>query len=121
MTRPRSPTWPVEIVTNCKYLGTIIDNKLDWSPNTDAYCKNVNQRMYLLRKLEKFQVDKKSWLASKTDKQTIIQSAMLYNQECYFGSSKKADTERLVKVARTAAKTVRRRQQRQVPSTEVLL
>ena len=32
---------------------------------------------------------------------------MLYNQECYFGSSKKADSERLVKVARTAAKTVR--------------
>ena len=38
--------------------------------------------------------------------QTIIQSAMLYNQVCYFGNSKKADTERLDKVARTVAKTV---------------
>ena len=38
--------------------------------------------------------------------QTIIQSAMLYNQVCYFGNSKKADTERLDKVARTAAKIV---------------
>ena len=27
---------PVEIVTNYKYLGTIIDNKLDWSPNIEA-------------------------------------------------------------------------------------
>ena len=38
--------------------------------------------------------------------QTIIQSAMLYNQVCHFGNSKKADTERLDKVARTAAKIV---------------
>ena len=27
---------PVEIFTNFKYLGTIIDNKLDWSPNIEA-------------------------------------------------------------------------------------
>ena len=32
---------------------------------------------------------------------------MPYNQVCYFGNSKKADTERLDKVARTAAKIVR--------------
>ena len=31
---------------------------------------------------------------------------MPYNQVCYFGNSKKADTERLDKVARTAAKMV---------------
>ena len=30
----------------------------------------------------------------------IIQSAMLYNQVCYFGNSKKTDTERLDKVAK---------------------
>ena len=43
---------PVEIVTNYKYQGTIIDNKLDWSPNTEACCKKANQRMYFLRKLK---------------------------------------------------------------------
>ena len=48
--------------------------------------------------MKQFQVDKKSWLAS------IIQRAMLCNQVCYFDNSKKADTERLDKVARTAAK-----------------
>ena len=31
---------------------------------------------------------------------------MFYNQVCYFGNSKKADTERQDKVARTAAKMV---------------
>ena len=49
---------PVETVTNYKYLGTIIDNKLDWSPNIEACCKKANQCMYFLRKLEQFKVDK---------------------------------------------------------------
>ena len=94
---------PVEIVTNYKYLGTIIDNKLDWSPNIEACCKKANQRMYFLRKLKQFKVDKNILVCFY---QTIIQSAMLYNQVCYFGNSGKADTERLDKVARTAAKIV---------------
>ena len=80
----------MEIVTNCKYLGTIIDNKLDWSPNTDACCKKVNQRMYFLRKLKQFQVDKKILVHFY---HIIIQSVMYYNQVCNFGNSKKADME----------------------------
>ena len=59
--------------------------------------------MYFLRRLKQFKVDK-NILARFY--QTIIQSAMLYNQLCYFGNSKKADTERLDKAARTAAKIV---------------
>ena len=93
---------PVETVTNYKYLGTIIDNKLDWSSNIEACCKKANQRMYFHRKMKQFQVDKKSWLAST--RRCIIQSAMLCNQVCYFDNSKKADTERLDKVPGTTAK-----------------
>ena len=94
---------PVEIVTNYKYLGTIIDNKLDWSPNTEACCMKANQRMYFLRKLKQFKVDKNILVRFY---QTVIQSTMFYNQVCYLGNSKKADTARLDKVARTAAKIV---------------
>ena len=49
---------PVEI-TNYKYLGTIIDNKLDWLPNIEACCKKANQRMYFLRKLKQFKIEMK--------------------------------------------------------------
>ena len=94
---------PMEMVVNYKYLGTIIDNKLDWSSNIEACCKKANQCMYFLRKLKQFKVDENILACFY---QTIIQSAMLYNQVCYFGSSRKADTERLDKVARTAAKFV---------------
>ena len=47
---------PVEI-TNYKYLGTIIDNNLDWSPNIEACCKKANQRMLS-------RLTRRSWLAS---------------------------------------------------------
>ena len=50
---------PVEMVANYKCLGAIIDNKLDWPSNTEVCCKKENQRMYFLRKLKQFQVDKK--------------------------------------------------------------
>ena len=56
-----------------------------------------------VRKLKQFKVDKNILVCIY---QTIIQSAMLYNQVCHFGNSKKADTERLDKVARAAAKIV---------------
>ena len=37
-----------EIVENYKYLGTIIDSKLDWTSNIQASCKKANQHMYFL-------------------------------------------------------------------------
>ena len=59
--------------------------------------------MHFLKKLKQFQVDENILIGFY---QTIIRSAKLYNQVCYFGNSKKAGTERLNKVARTVAKIV---------------
>ena len=39
---------PVEMVENYKYLGTIINSKLDWTSNIQASCKKANQHMYFL-------------------------------------------------------------------------
>ena len=49
----------VETVSSYKYLGTTFDDKLKWSDNTDDIVKKCNQRMYFLRKLNSFGVDKK--------------------------------------------------------------
>ena len=50
-----------------------------------------NQCICFLRKLKRFQVDKKIMAHFY---QTIIQSAMIYYyQVCYFGNFKKADIE----------------------------
>ena len=62
-----------------------------------------NQCICFLRKLKRFQVDKKIMAHFY---QTIIQSAILYNQVCYFGSSRKVDIEQLDEATRTAANIV---------------
>ena len=48
----------VEIVTKYKYLGTVFDNKLRWDDNTEVIVKKCQQRLYFLRKLNSFCVDK---------------------------------------------------------------
>ena len=47
------------IVETYKYLGVIIDNKLNWQPNTEAVIKKVQSRMHCLRKLRSFEIDQK--------------------------------------------------------------
>ena len=39
-----------------KYLGTILDDKLDWSVNAESLLKKGNQRMYFMKKLKSFNV-----------------------------------------------------------------
>lgn len=48
----------VECVQSYKYLGTIIDSKLSFEGNCEAVCKKGHQRMFFLRKLCKFHIDK---------------------------------------------------------------
>ena len=49
---------PVEVVSNFKYLGTLIDNKLSFSDNSDLISKKSQQCLYLLRKLRSFDVSR---------------------------------------------------------------
>ena len=49
---------PVEVVSNLKYLGTLIDNKLSFSDNSDFIYKKPQQRLYLLRKPRYFDVSR---------------------------------------------------------------
>jgi len=47
----------VQTVSEYKYLGTIIDNRLTWNSNTDAVYKKCQQRLYFMRKLRSFNVN----------------------------------------------------------------
>ena len=81
----------VETVTQYKYLGTIINNKLNWSDNIQSLKVKAHKRLYFLRKLREFGVNTtmmrlfydsiiKSvvkfcmllWFSSLTQKQMII-------------------------------------------------
>ena len=55
----RIKTEDVESVKTFKYLGTVLDSNLSFTTHFDTVCKKVNQRMYLIRKIKTFDVDKK--------------------------------------------------------------
>ena len=48
----------IEQVDSYKYLGVIIDNKLKWDKQAKEVSKKINKRMFFLRKLNYFHVDK---------------------------------------------------------------
>ncbi|TWW67277.1 hypothetical protein D4764_02G0003180 [Takifugu flavidus] len=61
--KSKSPPFPlcisgkdVEIVPSYRFLGVQLDNKLEWSTNTDAVYKKAMSRLYFLRRLRSFSV-----------------------------------------------------------------
>ncbi|KAJ8272962.1 hypothetical protein GJAV_G00095560 [Gymnothorax javanicus] len=65
--RSKPPCQPVclrgettEVVQNYRYLGVVLDNKLDWSANTDALYKKGQSCLFFLRRLKSFDVCKSS-------------------------------------------------------------
>ncbi|MEJ4599799.1 DUF1891 domain-containing protein, partial [Enterococcus faecium] len=46
----------IEVVHTYRYLGVLVDDKLDWSPNTDALYRKGQSRLFFLRSLRSFDV-----------------------------------------------------------------
>ncbi|XP_051788716.1 uncharacterized protein LOC127529381 [Erpetoichthys calabaricus] len=104
--RPRPLMDPVIIKGDCvqrvqtyKYLGVQLDDKLDWTVNTDALCKRGQSRLYCLRRLASFNICNKMLQMSY---QTVVASALFYAVVCWGGSIKKRDASRLDKLVRKA-------------------
>lgn len=87
---PIQPIWiegdKVETVTSYKYLGVVLDNKLDWSENTTFLHKKSQTRMYFLRRLASFNICTK---LLNMFYQTVIASALMYAVVCWCSTSKK--------------------------------
>ena len=47
----------VERVTDYKYLGVIFDEKLDWIKNSEKVQSKVNQRVYFMYQVSKYNID----------------------------------------------------------------
>ncbi|KAI3357209.1 hypothetical protein L3Q82_015668 [Scortum barcoo] len=78
----------VEVVHTYKYLGVQLDDKLDWTANTDALCRKGQSRLYFLRRLASFNMCKK---LLQIFYQSVVASALLYAVVCWGGSLKKKD------------------------------
>ncbi|KAI3363177.1 hypothetical protein L3Q82_011547 [Scortum barcoo] len=86
----------VEVVHTYKYLGVQLDDKLDWTANTDALCRKGQSRLYFLRRLASFNICKK---LLQIFYQSVVASALLYAVVCWGGSLKKKDAARLDKLS----------------------
>ena len=97
----------VEKVDTFKYLGTVLDSNLNFSGHVDHVCKKANQRMYLIRKLKTFDVDKQ---ILETIYRSIVESIMTFNIITFYGYLSVKDKARLNRIVNIASKVVGQKQ-----------
>ncbi|KAG5262251.1 hypothetical protein AALO_G00293860 [Alosa alosa] len=89
-----------------KYLGIHLDNKLDWSVNTEALYKKGQSRLYFLKRLRSFNVcSKLLWMFY----QSVVVSVLFYavlNACNYLALFSSSDTQVIAEIV-SAPKTWR--------------
>ena len=84
--RSRPPLQPInirgkdiEVVRTYKFLGMHLDDKLDWSANTDALYKKGQCRLFFLRRLGSFDVCREMLVMFY---QAVMASVLFYAAVC---------------------------------------
>ena len=91
----------VEIVNEYKYLGTIIDNQLNWSSNIRQLYSKCQQRLYFLRKLNEFHIDHTIMHLFYT---SVIQSIFAFCILVYYGNASSRDIHKVHRIIKQAQK-----------------
>ncbi len=73
----------VECLDSYKYLGTTIDNRLCFDVNSGVLCKKGHQRLYCLRKLRSFNVDR---TMMELFYKSYIEPVLSFSISCWFGN-----------------------------------
>ena len=82
----------IERVESYKYLGVTLDNVLNWNPHFMTLLKKLNTRLYFLRKLNSFHVDKTLlWTFYKAVAESVICFALI----CWGGNSNRFLTNKI--------------------------
>ena len=93
----------VERVSEYKYLGTLIDNKLSFDQNTDSIHKKCRQRLYILYSLRSLRVDAK---ILQRCYEAFIMSVLSFSLVCWYGCLNERQKRRLNGNVRLCAKIV---------------
>ena len=91
----------VETVKTYKYLGRIIDEKLNGSANIEKVYKKANQRMYFVRKLKKCSIDKS--IMSMFYK-SVVESILNFCLLNWYGSSSSEARSKVKRIVTSARK-----------------
>ena len=89
----------VEEVEDYRYLGVVIDNRLDWKSNTEAVYKTGMSRLYFLRKRRSFNVCSKML---EIFHQSVVASVVFFAAVCCGSSIRASDTNRLDEIIKKA-------------------
>uniref|UniRef100_A0AAX7TRP8 Carbohydrate deacetylase n=1 Tax=Astatotilapia calliptera TaxID=8154 RepID=A0AAX7TRP8_ASTCA len=90
----------IEAVDSYRYLGVHLNNRLDWTHNSDALYRKGQSRLYLLRRLRSFGVEGP---LLKKFYDSVVASAIFYGVVCWGGSISAGDRKRLNRVIRRAS------------------
>ena len=93
----------VEQVDSFRYLGLTIDKKLTFDDHVKNVHRSCQSRLYLLRQLRSFRIDKK---IMKVTYETLIESLLTYCCMCYYGNLSLKNKNTLIKVANMASKII---------------
>ena len=97
----------VERVTEYKYLGTILDYKLNFDANTNSINKKCQSRIYCLQKLRKLNVDK---VILQNFYRAFIESVLTFGFICWYGSLSVSNKKVLQRVVKVCEKVVGEKQ-----------
>ena len=108
--RKRKPPTPItiqgveiETVDSYKFLGVHINNKLDWSDNTEALYRKSQSRLFFLRRLRSFDVCGR---LLRTFYLSVVASTLFFAGACWGGGIKAGESNRLNKLVRKASSVV---------------
>ncbi|KAI4903986.1 hypothetical protein NFI96_007177 [Prochilodus magdalenae] len=90
----------VEMVRSYKFLGVHLDERQDWSVNTDSVYKKAQSRLYFLRRLRSFRICQKLLLMFY---QSVVASVLFYAVVCWGGSISRKDAGRCDRLVRKAS------------------
>ena len=94
---------PVDICQQVKYLGVIIDDRLNWTSHIDYVVSKCHQRMYFLRLLSSFNV---SSTILRTFYHSFIESVVSYNIVLWWNSACVKDRTRLSRITKHARRII---------------
>ena len=91
----------VETVQSFKLLGTIISDDMKWQQNSDSILRKARQRIYFLRTLKSFRVNKN---ILRSFYNAIIENVLTFGIIIWFEGSADKDKQKLNSVIKNAAK-----------------
>ena len=98
----------VERVTEYKYLGTVVDDKLNFNANTTLIQKKCQSRIYCLQKLRKLNVNAD---ILQTFYRSFIESVITFGFICWYGGLTVKNKNVLTRMVNVCSKVVGRKQE----------